>query len=604
MILRLGKISSLIALGIFYWGQSGLLKAQQDLPSEVLAYADLILYNGKILTADDDFTTAEAVAVRDGKFLAVGESDRIRRMAGPQTRQVDLDGRSVVPGLWDPHLHQAWIGQVLKTGSWRLKLTHLDSGLEEIQTIVDQAPAGEWLFLSGPYNKVLINELNRQHLDPISPHNPVVIVTGCNVGVANALALEAVPPETGGIVKDPETGEPTGLISGFALGVLAYDVRPQPQITEENIQQQRQILRKLNYQGLTTVIGRSQGLTFSILKEVWARGELTTRIRVAHELIRQNPNAEAYLKRMGNLSGFGDDMMKIHGTTVQPADCNNSGGAALTWSAKIREVATSPYGPYGKNYWSSFGNDYENSEAQNIILANRYGWNITSMHTQGDQAASVVLDVFEKANQEKPLQGRWAFDHSLFRTPENIRRAKELGVIFSVGPKYLFQQNPDGLVYQYGADQVNRLTRVRSMIDAGMKPVMEADIRGPWSRPLWNMEVLITRNDGKGGRTWGADQKITRQEALWMKTNWAAYYSADEEILGTIEVGKLADLVVLGGDYMTVPEDQISDLSIDLTVVDGKVVYDRDRDGVINLPFWDDRGGGSFAVTPTVTSSR
>ncbi len=89
-----------------------------------------------------------------------------------------------------------------------------------------------------------------------------------------------------------------------------------------------------------------------------------------------------------------------------------------------------------------------------------------------------------------------------------------------------------------------------------------------------------------------------------MKTNWAAYYSADEEILGTIEVGKLADLVVLGGDYMTVPEDQISDLSIDLTVVDGKVVYDRARDGIITLPFWDDRGGGSFAVTPTVTSSR
>ena len=218
MILRLGKISSLIALGVFYWGQSGLLKAQQDLPSEVLAYADLILYNGKILTADDDFTTAEAVAVRDGKFLAVGESDRIRRMAGPQTRQVDLDGRSVVPGLWDPHLHQAWIGQVLKTGSWRLKLTHLDSGLEEIQTIVDQAPAGEWLFLSGPYNKVLINELNRQHLDPISPHNPVVIVTGCNVGVANALALEAVPPETGWDCQGPGDGGTDRIDLGICSG--------------------------------------------------------------------------------------------------------------------------------------------------------------------------------------------------------------------------------------------------------------------------------------------------------------------------------------------------------------------------------------------------
>ena len=108
---------------------------------------------------------------------------------------------------------------------------------------------------------------------------------------------------------------------------MAYDVRPQPQIGEEDIQLQKQIFRKLNFQGLTTVIGRAQGLTFSILKGVWARGELTVRIRVAHELMRQNPNAEAYLKRMGNLSGFGDAMMKIHGTTVQPADCNSGGGS-------------------------------------------------------------------------------------------------------------------------------------------------------------------------------------------------------------------------------------------------------------------------------------
>ena len=98
------------------------------------------------------------------------------------------------------------------------------------------------------------------------------------------------------------------------------------------------------------------------------------------------------------------------------------------------------------------------------------------------------------------------------------------------------------------------------MIDAGMKPVMESDIRGEWSAPLWNMEMLITRNDGKGGRTWSEDQKITRQEALWMKTNWAAYYSADEDILGTIEVGKLADLVVLGGDPLTVPSIEIKDI--------------------------------------------
>ena len=579
------RAAVLITIAIIGLSSAG--AQQRNLPQEVIAYADLILHNGKILTADDDFTIVEAVAVRDGKFLAVGASDYIQRMAGPETREIDLNGRSVVPGLYDTHLHQAWVGQVLKTGSWRLQLKDLDSGLEEFKAVVEKAPSGEWLFFSAPNNKVLVNELRLEHLDPLSPDNPVVIVTGCNIGVANTLALKEVPPETGGLVKDPATGKPNGLVSGFALGVLAYDIRPQPQIKEEDIQLQKQILRKLNYQGLTTVIGRSQGLTFTILKEVWARGELTTRIRVAHELVRQNPNAEAYLKRMGNLSGFGDAMMKIHGTTVQPADCTSGTGSALTWNAKIRENEASPYGPYGQFYWENWGSDLENSEWQNIILANRYGWNITSMHTQGDQAAKLVLDVFEKANNEKPLQGRWAFDHSLFRTPENIRRAVELGVIFSIAPKYLFQNNPDSLIYQYGADQVTRLTPVRSMIDAGMKPVIESDIRGEWSAPLWNMEVLITRNDGKGGRTWAPEQSITRQEALWMKTNWAAYYSADEKILGTIEVGKLADLVVLGGDYMAVPEDQISELPIDLTVVDGKVVYDKSKDGIIRLEFWD-----------------
>jgi len=334
-------------------------------------------------------------------------------------------------------------------------------------------------------------------------------VTACNIAAVNSLALKAIPPETGGLVKNPQTGEPTGLVSGFALGVLAYDVRPQPQITEEDVQVQKQIFKKLNFQGLTTVIGRSQGLTFSILKEVWARGELTVRIRVAHELMRQNPNAEAYLKRMGNLSGFGDAMMKIHGTTVQPADCNSGGGAVLTWNAKIREVETSPYGPYGKNYWESFGNDLEHSEAQSIILANRYGWNITSLHSSGDRASSVILDAFEKANKEKPLQGQWSFDHGTFRTKQNIERAKELGVIFGVMAMPLFRDEPASLIYQYGADQVNRLAPVRNMIDAGMKPVMEADSRGPYSSPLWNMEMLITRNDGEGGRNFSASPVVT-----------------------------------------------------------------------------------------------
>ena len=133
--LQLVRVSMLITLAIL--GLSSARAQQQDLPQEVIAYADLVLYNGKVLTADDDFSIYEAVAVRDGKFLAVGQSDLIQRMAGPQTRQVDLDGRSVVPGLFDTHLHQAWVGQILKTGSWNIRLRDVDSGIQEIRAVVE-----------------------------------------------------------------------------------------------------------------------------------------------------------------------------------------------------------------------------------------------------------------------------------------------------------------------------------------------------------------------------------------------------------------------------------------------------------------------------------
>ena len=130
------------------------------------------------------------------------------------------------------------------------------------------------------------------------------------------------------------------------------------------------------------------------------------------------------------------------------------------------------------------------------------------------------------------------------------------------------------------------MTPVRDMIKAGMKPVGEADITGKYSSPLWGMGALITRTDEKG-RTWGGNQKITRQEALWMKTNWAARYSGDEKVLGTLTAGKLADVVVLSDDFMTIPEDQIANMRADYTIVGGKVVYDREKEGEITSRYWD-----------------
>ena len=582
-------------LWLAWLGLGTMLAQAPGIPPEVLAYPEIILYNGEVLTADDQFTNAEAMAIRGDQILTVGSTGDIRRLAGPQTRQIDLNGRSVVPGFFDTHLHQAWVGQVAKGGGeggfeevrkGRVGYPTVGVGLQEIRKIVATAKPGDWLYLSGPDNKALIQETTLEHLDQASPANPLVITTVNNLALANSMALKTIDWDIGGVEMNPQTGKPTGRVSGFAVGALTYERMPVPgRPTAESLRAQQEVLRRLNSQGLTTIMGRAQGTSVSVLKELWENGLLTARVRIAHEFLRQNARGEDYLKRLGNLSGFGDSWMKIIGTTVQPVDGTSNAGAIFTTMPKRREMPDSPFGSYGQNKYENWGSTLEKSEYHNIILANRYGWNVLSVHSQGDGAADLLLKAYEEASKEAPLTGTWAFDHGLVRNAHSIAKAQELGVVFSVAPKYLFQNSPVDLTYQFG-EAVHRMTPVRAMIEAGLKPVMESDITGDWSSPLLNMEGLITRTDEKGS-VWGQNQKITRQEALWMKTNWASRYSGDEKILGTITPGKLADLVVLGGSYTMVPESQISDLPVDFTIVNGKIVYDRARDGLIRSPLWD-----------------
>lgn len=572
------------------------LAQTQPLPPEVIAYADTILYNGKIVTANEAFAVAEAVAIRDGKFLKVGTTQEILRTAGPKTRKIDLQGKSVVPGFFDPHLHGAWVGNVAKSGEdGRVDFSDIDAGLAEVAKIVAKKKPGEWIMVNGP-RSLNFYTVTRKHLDKAAPNNPLIFLTQSQEVLANSKAMELadLPDDMPGLIKDPATGEPTGQMFGFAAGVLSYDVAPLPPVTDELLDAQKAVFKRLNSQGLTTIIGRAQGLSTSVLRDLWIADELTVRARIILEFTRLNPYAEAYLKRIGNLSGLGDGMLTIAGATVQPVDGATGDGAALSAQKKIRKRPQDPY-EFGSNKWISYGPinvdlPKEQTEWRSIQAANRFGWNITGVHSQGDLGSQILLQAFEDAHKERPIgDRRFGFDHGLLRTAKNFELAHKLGVIPSIGPKYLFMNTPSNLTFLYGADAVHRMTPVKSLIDRGIKPVLEADIAGEYSAPLWLMEALITRKD-KEGRVWGPHEKISREQALWMKTAWAARYSGDEERLGTIEAGKLADLVVLGGDYMTVPEEKISELPIVYTIINGKIVYDLEKDGDVRTPHWDREG--------------
>jgi len=585
---------------VFVWWAGTCRGLAQDVAPEVMAYADMVLYNGKILTADEAFHIYEALAVRDEKFLAVGDSDRILKMAGPQTRRIDLKGKSVTPGFIETHSH-GWIGNAATSGPRQEGQTReafdggtfyfdtLESGLQKLARIVATRPSGKWVHAVTIRNQIS-TQVTAQELDQVSPNNPVIVQISPQSLVLNSKGLDLVfnsgfmTPDLPGVLKDAQ-GKPTGQFRGFAFGVFYYEYWPWPDL-EQAVAAQKEQLLQFARQGSTTKIGRAQGLAISILNELHNQGELPVRVRVAHEFLRMLPDAERFFKRMGTLVGLGDDWMKIIGTVTQQVDGGSRVGAIFTKRPKLRVMQGAQFGSYGKNYWEEFPED--NGVEERIALAGKYGWNVVSLHTYGDRVAEMSLEAFEQGMKNHPpglTRHRWVLDHNWIHDEETIAKMKELNVLPSVllwfgmgglrergeqqGESAAFEVGEDDpLVYMYGADNLSTWSPGRSLIEAGLRPM--AETAGP---PLTNLQLFVTRRNQ--GRTWGPEERVSREEALWMKTAWAARYTEEEDKLGTIEAGKLADFVVLGGDYLTVPEEEIHQIPVLMTVVGGKVMFEK-----------------------------
>jgi len=553
---------AILASGALLYSQSA-----SDLPQEVVAYADMVFYNGKVITADGDFTIAEAVAVRDGKFLALGNSQRILAMAGPSTRRVDLEGRSVIPGLIATHQHD-YVGNTSKAGT-RITARDVDGILEELRTGVAGLIPGEHAYFSGPSIAPLMCHnldpgvpcVKLAQLDTVAPDNPLAITLQNNQVIVNSRMLELIPLDASGVLKD-EQGRPTGQLRGGAGGIVAYEIMPwHDDIFGASVAEEIENLKRWPPRGITTLMGRGQGQAVTVLRELWLAGKLETRIRIVHEFLRQNPRPEMFLKRMGNLTGLGDDWFKIIGATTQAAD-----GEAFTSRARLNLGENDSYGVYGNDKWGETG-DLATSDRLNIILANRYGWSLKGYHTAGDRANDRMLEAFAEANREKPLAGRhFGYDHNEMVQRKHIDAMREMGVVTAVRGSS-FRGNNSGLVREFGADAVNEMGLIKTLIDNGVHPTIET---GEGLEAIQEFMLRTTED----GRVWNPDEKVSRQEGLWMYTLWGAAYSGEQDTLGSIEPGKLADLVVLGGDYMEWPAEELGTLRILMTVVGGKTVYE------------------------------
>jgi predicted amidohydrolase YtcJ len=556
--------------------------------------ADLIVVNGKVLTVDARNSRAEAVAIRGGRFTAVGTNADIRRLAGPQTRVVDAGGRTVVPGFIESHVHA--------TGAARGEVTQTFVQLNSIGEIKDwvrararEAGPGGWVQLPRvDVTRIREGRLPTQaDLNEAAPNTPTVYTwqyANKQVQILNSATIKAAgitrttQAPAGGKLYFGADGEFTGKMDN-ASALLAR-VMPSRAVTEsEYLDSLAALMKKYNEVGITSIGERSSNAAgFADFQKLKSQNRLPVRARVTIR-IGTGDNSEAGFERIiGGLPvkyDQGDDWVR-----VGPLKIGIDGGA-LYGTAVMREPypATSHelYGITDPAYSGEFGRGagLNLDGVKNYVrVGNRLGWQLSS-HVTGDRGVDIVLDAIEAANKEKSmLDKRYNLIHAYFATPETAKRAMSLGAVIDTQPMW-FYKDGDALLKALGPKYMNTFIGAKVWQDAGLKVALNADhMQGfdavgalnPY-HPLLAMQAAITRRT-QGGQLIGADQRISREDALRMTTINSAYMQFEETKKGSIEVGKLGDLAILTADFLTVPEDQIKNIKSFMTIVDGKVVYD------------------------------
>ena len=506
--------------------------------------SDTILVNGKILTVDARFSTREALAIRDGKITVVGSYSEVRKQVGPQTRVIDLQGRTVIPGLIDSHIHAIRAGQTFTTEVNWVSATSLAEALNRIHEASLAKKPGSWLIVAGGWHPEQFKEKRRPtqaDLVAAAPNNPVYVQLNYEWEVmtpagfaAMGIDSEADLPHPGRFERDA-SGKPTGAIEnggGFDVAIALFDKLPHPTF-DEQVEGTKKFFRELNRLGLTGV-GDPGGNNlnpenYQVVFKVWRQHQLT--IRVAYSLCGPTPGKEfEELKSLTQMlpQGFGDDMLKFNGL-----------GERITWGMNNNDHPTA---------------EDKEKYYQIVRWAAQSGMPVT-MHWPNDKMADTLLSIYERVNSEFAVKDlRWSVAHLTNASPENLRRMKAMGVGWTM-------QRPSA-------------ASVENAKELGVNMGEGTDAHRVASyNPFTEFQWLLLDSKNAGGVRRGPEQTPTRADALRTYTIGSAWFSFDENKRGSLEPGKLADLAVLSKDYLTVPLDQISSIESLLTMVGGKIVY-------------------------------
>ena len=536
--------------------------------------ADAIFFNGNVITVDDSFGIASAMAVKDGRFLAVGQDQDMLSLAGLATDRIDLEGQTVVPGLIDSHIHA-------------IRPTGHTVSLDETRSIADilaafeekvgQVPPGTWI-ASFPFMSVdQIEEQrlpDRWELDGVSPDHPVFIFYHGHLVAVNSRALKeagmtGATSGRGWVIQDPSTGEPNGwLLEDTGQRILSFFSRGGPGEILEEIQRAS---RDLNAVGITSVIYQTAGTptrdSFRALAQLRREGALTLRWRFNYSLPRAAPDEIAgTIANLGPPTGYGDEWLQMGGL----GEISFDGWWEPMDTAYVRE----PYaGSYSKH--QGLGDlRFTPESLKAVCLAAAENDIQMSVHVAGSAALDALLDIYEEVNQVHPISDkRWTIEHGAFLpTEKNLQQARSLGLIVTTQQSVSYF-NPKAIRAMLGERRASNLFPNKTWLEGGVTVAGGSDFPASPLSPLLGIYASVTRKTISGEL--GLEEAITRRQALELYTINAARISFEENLKGSIETGKLADFVVLSDDLLSVAEEEIKSIEVLRTVVGGETVYER-----------------------------
>jgi hypothetical protein len=531
---------------------------------------DLILHNGRVTTLDRSNPTATAVAIKDGKFAAVGSDVEVLLLAGSSTRVIDLKGRRVLPGLIDNHIH------IIRGGlSFNMELRwdgvrSLATAMDMLREQVAVTPAPQWVRVVGGFTEHQFDEKRLptiEELNAVAPDTPVFILHLYDRALLNAAALRVAgytkdtPEPPGGQIVRDSAGNPTGLLLAQPNASILYATLAKgPKLPfGYQVNSTRHFMRELNRLGVTGAIdagGGSQNYPddYEVIQKLSDEGQLT--IRLAYNLFTQKPKAEKEdFLNWTKTSKYkqGNDYFR-----------HNGAGEMLVFSAADFEdfrVARPDMPPQMEG---------ELEEVVRVLAENRWPWR---MHATYDETISRALDVFEKVNRDVPLAGiNWFFDHAETISEKSMDRVAALGGGVAVQHRMAYQG--EYFVERYGAKAAEATPPVAKMLEKGIRTSSGTDATrvasyNPWVSLSW----LVTGKTVGGLRIYPQRNCLDRETALRMWTENVTWFSNEEGKKGRIEAGQFADLIVPDRDFFACAEDEIADTTSLLTVLGGKVVY-------------------------------